>query len=942
MSFSPIRSLAGFGGFLLLAAASPGQDKPTAEGIEFFEKKIRPVLVKHCYKCHSEKASTTGDLKGGLRLDNRAATIKGGESGPAVIPGKPDESLLLDALNYESFEMPPRGKLSTAVIADFRDWIARGAPDPRSRKSLTANGIDVAAGKNHWAYRPLQLPSSLSVPKRSAESPIDTFLLSRLRVLKLRQVPLAGRRELVRRLYFDLVGVPPSPEEIGDFLADTAPDAYPRLVDQLLASPQFGERWGRHWLDVVRFAESITLRGQIFGEAWRYRDYVITTFNQDTPFNAFIQQQIAGDLLPAKFHQQRQRNLVATGFLAMGNNNLEDQDKDKLRMDVVDEQLEIISRGFLAQTVGCARCHDHKFDPIPTQDYYALAGILRNTRTLSHANVSRWIELPLPLEPGQEAELKQQEAVIAAVNKEIAELKSRMKGGTAVPLPLSQMKGVVVDDAQATLTGSWTKSVANKNYVGEGYQHDQGAVKGDNTATFTPAVPLDGEYEVRFAYTEGNNRTSVVPVTVVSPDGEKTTTINQRKKAPIQGRFISLGRYRFTPSGPAEVTLSNVGTTDVVIVDAVQFLSVELLEEETVAVKPDADTSMDKQQLAKLEEDLKKLTARLPPRPRYMSVQEEAEICDTQVHIRGDVHNLGETVPRGVLQVADFGSRISASEKQSGRRELGEWIASEKNPLTSRVLANRLWHWLFGSGLVRTTDNFGTTGEEPSHPELLDYLAVRILEENWSVKSVLREIVLSRTYRLSSQRNEQGLALDPENRLLWRMNRRRLDAESLLDAILSVSGRLDSRFGGPTIRAGTANDYDYEHSGNRRAVYWPVFRNSLPDIFIAFDFANPSMVTGRRDVSSTAPQALLLMNNAWVIEQAEHTAARLLALEGLNDQERLQQLMLLTLGRSASAGELGVLQKFIESGEEDPQVRQLIWTQVVQALFSSLDFRYNH
>jgi len=939
---SPFNSLAGLGSLLLLgllAVASPGQDKPTAEEFDFFEKKIRPVLVKHCYQCHSEKASKAESIKGGLRLDNRAATLKGGESGAAIVPGEPDKSLLLDALNYESFEMPPKGKLPATVIADFRNWIARGAPDPRDGVVATTAGIDITAGKKHWAYRPLRLPS---VPAGRAESPIDAFLISRLAAERLQQGPLAGRRELVRRLYFDLLGLPPSPAQIADFLADTAPDAYPRLVDQLLSSPQFGERWGRHWLDVVRYAESITLRGQVFAEAWRYRDYVITTFNHDMSFNAFIQQQIAGDLLPAETHQQRHRNLVATGFLAMGNNNLEDQDKGKLRMDVVDEQLEIISRGFLAQTVGCARCHDHKFDPIPTRDYYALAGILRNTKTLNHANVSKWIEMPLPLEPGQEAELKQQKAMIAAVNKQIAELKSRMKGGTAAPLPLAQVTGVVVDDAQATLTGSWTKSVSNKNYVGKGYQHDQGTVKGDNTAIFKPAVPLDGEYEVRFAYTEGSNRAPAVPVTVVSPDGEKTTTINQKKKAPIQGRFISLGRYRFTPNGPAEVTLSNAGTTDVVIVDAVQFLSVELLEKEAVAVKPGADATLDKQRLAELEKELKKLTARLPPQPKYMSVQEEAEIGDTQVHIRGDVHNLGEPVSRGILQVADFGSQISVPEKQSGRRELGAWIASDLNPLTSRVLANRLWHWLFGAGLVRTTDNFGTTGEEPSHPELLDYLAARLLEKNWSVKSLLREIVLSRTYRLSSRGSGRGMAVDPENRLLWRMNRRRLDAESLLDAILSVSGSLDSQIGGSTIRDGTANDYNYKHSGNRRAVYWPVFRNSLPDIFVAFDFANPSMVTGRRDVSSTAPQALFLMNNPWVIEQAEKTAVRLLAREKLSHQDRFQQAMLLTLGRAATAEELRVTLEFIESGENDPQSQKHAWSQVVQALFSSLDFRYNH
>ena len=939
LSLTPVCSLLLLGS---LCAVSLADEQPTAEGIEFFEKKIRPVLVEHCYKCHSEKAATSKNLKGGLRLDNRAGVLKGGESGPAIVPGKPAQSLLLESLNYESFEMPPKGKLPAAVIADFAEWIARGAPDPRGGELAVTGGIDIEAGRNHWSYRPLREPRMPETRSIAGDSSIDMYLLAQLRSNGLVQGPLAERHVLVRRLYFDLLGLPPSPEEIEDFVNNDAPDAYPRLVDRLLASPQFGERWGRHWLDVVRYAESITLRGFIFPQAWRYRDYVITTFNQDKPFREFIKQQLAGDLMPASSLQEQQRNLVATTFLAMGNNNLEDQDKSKLRMDVVDEQLETIGRGFLAQTIGCARCHDHKFDPIPTRDYYALAGILRSTKTLNHANVSKWIELPLPLKPELESEVKQQEAVIAVVNSQIAELKSRMKGGKASPLPLAQVTGVVVDDEQAMLTGGWTKSVSNKNYVGKGYQHDQGAVKGDNRALFKPTEVLDGEYEVRFAYTEGTNRSPAVPVTVVSPDGEKTTTINQKKQAPIGGRFFSLGRYRFTPNGPAEVIVDNTGTTGVVIVDAVQFLSVELLEKEDVAAKPAADGAMDKQQLAKLEKQLKKLKAAMPARPQYMSVQEEAEIGDTQVHIRGDVHNLGETVSRGILQVADFGSQLLVPEKQSGRKELAEWIASDLNPLTSRVLANRLWHWLFGAGLVRTTDNFGTTGEEPSHPELLDYLATRLLEEDWSVKSLLREMVLSRSYQLSSQTSRRAMAVDPENRLLWRMNRRRMDAESLLDAMLTVGGQLDARIGGSTIRSGTPNDYDYQHEGGRRAIYWPVFRNSLPDIFEVFDFANPSMVTGRRDISSTAPQALFMMNNPWVLQQAEQAAVRFLELEEMDESQRVQLAMRTTLGRPATEEELRVTLEFLEAEGNDPETRQLKWSQFVQALFSSLDFRYNH
>jgi hypothetical protein len=324
-----------------------------------------------------------------------------------------------------------------------------------------------------------------------------------------------------------------------------------------------------------------------------------------------------------------------------------------------------------------------------------------------------------------------------------------------------------------------------------------------------------------------------------------------------------------------------------------------------------------------------------------MSVQEEAKIEDTRIHIRGNVHNLGATAPRGFLQVTYRGAKPAFSTTQSGRKELADWIVDVENPLTARVIANRLWHWLYGQGLVRTTDNFGTTGELPSHPVLLDYLAARLLEKEWSVKSLLREMVLTRAYRLSSRSNESGLAKDPENRLLWRMNRRRLDAECLLDAMLAINGQLRSEIGGSTIRSGTRNDYNYQHQSQRRAVYWPVFRNSLPAIFDVFDFANPSMVTGRRDSSSTAPQALFLMNNPWVMEQADHAAAQLLSRPGLDDRQRLQQLVLATLGREPTLKEQRSITVYLAS-EVDQKKRSEKWAQVFQIFFASMDFRYLH
>lgn len=912
----------------------------SAADTALFEKKIRPVLVAHCYSCHSERAAENKKLRGGLRLDSRAGLRKGGDSGPSIVAGKPADSLLLQALRYETLEMPPDGALPAAVLADFELWIARGAPDPRRGAAVVEPRIDLEKGRLHWAYRPIKKPQLPATTRTPAVSPIDTFINARRQAAKLPRAPAATRRVLVRRLYFDLLGIPPTPSQIEIFLRDTSPDASERLVSRLLASPRFGERWGRHWLDVVRFAESITLRGFLFPEAWRYRDYVINAWNNDLPFDRFIREQLAGDLLPAESLEEQQRAAIATTVLTLGNNNLEDQDKAKLRMDVVDEQLETISRGFLAQTIGCARCHDHKFDPIPTRDYYALAGILRNTKTLNHSNVSKWIELPLPVSADRAAELRQWETEAAALKKRIAQLKASNSNGTTglSPLPLKQVAGIVVDDQQAQKTGSWMQSQFTKSYVGTGYQHDRGEGKGEKTATFQAPLPADDTYEVRFAYTPGQNRSPAVPVTVFYADGQKTVTVNQKQRPPIEGRFISLGRYRFVRNTMAKVVVDNRGTTDVVIIDAVQFLPRALADKKPdVAAKPPAASP---ELLGQLEKQLQALTAKTTARPKYMSVQEEKQIEDTRVHIRGSVHTLGDLVPRGFLQVAMVGPQPTVPQKYSGRRELAEWIAGRTNPLTARVLANRLWQWLFGLGLVRTPDNFGRTGTTPSHPQLLDYLAARSLERDWSIKSVLREMVLSQTYQLSSQSSEAGTQRDPENIWLGRMHRRRLDAESLLDAMLTVNGSLRGELGGPTIRTGTANDYGYQHGGERRAVYWPVLRNSLPQIFELFDFANPSMVTGKRDVSNTAPQALFLMNNPWVLQQAERAATHFLQKKQLDDAQRLEHVFLAAVGRPPESVEAQAILEFLTVSNQDKMTQKLRWTQVIHALFGSIDFRY--
>ncbi|HWB54772.1 MAG TPA: DUF1549 domain-containing protein, partial [Tepidisphaeraceae bacterium] len=549
-----------------------------AADLEFFEKQIRPLLAQHCYECHGEKKS-----KGGLRLDVAAGWQRGGDSGPAVVAGKPDESLLIAAVRREGLEMPPTGKLPDNAIRVLEEWVARGAPAPAdARRPIAANvprTIDIAAGRQFWAYQP---PRATVLPLVDdpvwSVHPVDRFIFSKLQEAELRPQLPAQRATLVRRLYFDLWGLPPEVEDLTAAENEQSPDWYERLVDRLLASPRFGERWARHWLDVVRFGESLTLRGFILPDAWRYRNYVIESFNDDRPYLQFLREQVAGDLLPADTVADRQQQLVATTFLALGNTNLEEQDKRQLDMDVVDEQLDVIGKAFLGQTIGCARCHDHKFDPIPTRDYYALAGILRNVQTLAHENVSKWMSVNLPLAPEEEKKFAEFEAQIAAVETEIDKLKEQLartegpRANDANVAAAADLPGIVIDDAQAKIVGAWQASKSVKPYIGAGYVHDSAQGKGEKTATFAPELPKNGRYEVRLAYTAADNRAKDVPVTVFSAEGEKLIRVNMREQPPIDGRFLSLGQYRCEAAGQNFVLVANEGTTGHVVVDAVQYL----------------------------------------------------------------------------------------------------------------------------------------------------------------------------------------------------------------------------------------------------------------------------------------------------------------------------------------------------------------------------------
>jgi len=924
----------------------------TAEGLAFFEKKIRPVLVENCYKCHSDSSEK---VKGGLLLDTREGIRKGGESGHAVVPKNLDESLLIEAIRYrdEDLEMPPKDKLPASVIADFEKWIMMGAPDPRraTRPVSKPDSIDIEAGRKHWAYQPLKAPAIPEVKNAAwPASDIDRFILARLEAAGLQPGADANKITLIRRLYFDLIGLPPTPEEIARFVDDKSPAAYENLVDRLMKSPRFGERWGRHWLDVVRYAESMSLRGRLLKHAWRYRDYVIEAFNDDLPYDQFLTQQLAGDLLETSSVDAQRRNLIATTFLVMGDALLENQNKSQLDMDVVDEQLDVIGKGLLAQTIACARCHDHKFDPIPTSDYYAMAGIFKNVQGLKHANVSTTMEIPLPISEESKRELEIHNSAVAKLQSEINKLKPKVAGNELLPVQAKDLPGVVVDNPDAKVIGKWGKSDGIKNRVGSEYLLSKTS---GSKVIYPVAFPAEGRYEVRITIAQHANRAPKAHVTVLHKDGNQSFRIDQRKapgafnKDRSDGYFQSLGFFEF-PSGQWDaVEISVKGGSGFVIADAVQFLPVDNDGKVTIpkSSRQGKELSAAKQQalktrMAKLKTELSALQKRKPIREMVNSAVEKKKPTDLKIHIRGSINNLGTIVPRGVMQVANHGPAPKMPTNASGRLELARWIADPANPLTSRVMANRVWHWLFGAGLVRTVDNFGTMGESPSHPELLDHLSVHFIQQGWSVKKLIRTIVLSRTYRLSSSRG--GQPEDPENRLLAHMNRRRLDAESLRDTMLSVGGTLKLEMGGATFPANLKTDVGFQFQEPRRSVYVPVFRSSLPELFEVFDFANPSLVTGRRDISTVAPQALFMMNHPFVRTQARLTAERLLSDPLLNESIRINHAYLQILGRHATETEVSLGQEFLKAVIEQTQEEGRVeaWTQMVQSMFLTIEFRY--
>ena len=924
----------------LAVAQEKTESSQTSErAYQLFEEKIRPALIEHCQDCHA--ADT--ELSGGLALDSADGWRIGGDSGSAIVPREPEKSLLFKAISYSdpNLQMPPDGILDKQVINDFQNWIKAGAPDPRAASSpipKKKTGLPVERASEHWAYRPIKLAN----PSGKSQS-IDDFVDAAIEERNLSVAPLAEQSALIRRLYFDLTGLPPTATEISQYVSSLDPTKYEALVDQLLASPHYGEHIARKWMDVARYAESITLRGFVIPTAWRYRDYLVRSFNSDRPFDTMIREQLAGDLLPSHANQAefKAEQLIATTFLAMGNTNLERQDKAQLEMDYVDEQLQTVGRAFLGQTIGCARCHDHKFDPIPTSDYYALAGIFHSATAMRHDNVSKWIELPLPLSDKEEARIVELESELQKLASKTKSLEADLKQLQQQAIA-TEFEGIVIDGVDAILNGSWRDSTSVEGFVGDSY-----LVGTSGTATFELPALDPGSYEVRISYTPFNNRSSKTRVTLQHDLGTEDFSVDQTTLPNQNLPFLALGKFQFGKQ-PGKLVVHTAGANGSVIADAVQLVRVDAKKPETSRSTRRAylnEIESIKASMKSIKDRSNGLKKEIDDRAKYLTIVEEKKPADIAICIRGDIHNPGQVVPRGFLTAIPpkFG-RIDS--ETSGRKEFADWVTSPENPLTARVYANRVWLWMMGRGIVNSPNNFGTTGSQPSHPKLLDWLASDLLQNNWSTKRLIKLIAMSEAYRRSTDYEQDNPTLDPVNEFYWRANVRKLSVEALRDAMLKVSGEIDLSMEGTLLKKGLSSDYNYRHNSSRRSIYSPVLRNSLPELFEVFDFADSSMSTGVRPRTTVAPQELALMNHPWVEARTQAAAQKLLGdfdLESNWVQADLEQAIgffyLECLGRKPTNQELEITSEFLQTlrGKKE---RTGGVHQFVHAVFGSIDFRY--
>lgn len=1225
-----------------LAGRSLVGAEPTTAEIEHFEKQVRPILVSRCYDCHSEES-----VESNLRVDSLAGLLRGGKRGAAIVPGKPEKSLMIFAINHATqLDMPPKTKLPLSEIAALTRWVKMGAPWPNA-KPLTASSTPVEADEIEITAKDLEFwsfhaPENSELPvvrqQQWPRNAIDHFVLSRLEAAGLQPAVEASRSVWLRRVTYDLTGLPPTVDEMNRFLQDRSPVAYERVVDALLASPAYGERWGRRWLDVARYADSNGLDENLaYANAFHYRDYVVHSFNKDKPYNHFVLEQLAGDLMTDQESvSPAGERITATGFLSLGAKMLAEDDPVKMQMDIIDEQVDTVGKAFMGLSIGCARCHNHKFDPISIADYYGLAGIFKSTRTMENFKVvARWQERPV--ESAKSSQDRQhRERQVAKAENEIAHLRSeaallqqrgsrkrvgdyllatersrqftawlprhtthgnhpelldqapvlmleaeeyqrgnvlkdkstygksigvlvnrgespnfveydielpqegwyqlevRYAAETARPTKLFMDGQLIRTDLAGGITGSWqpdtqTWSVAavmqlpagkhvmrlehpqffphidklllvrltpkqvagskagstslldlnnmisleaetfqrgNVVRLQDGYGVGIGVIAGPGGANWAEIdfqVPQAGTYRLAVRYAAAEARPTQLKINGHLVNDSLTDQVTGSWYPDTQ-KWVSEGSYQLA-KGKATLRLDREGPIPhidrfcLILVDSLKpedqplaagfvdqwqiYLEKKRLVEDMIfgpwfaalagrdyqpasllateinkrlisqdvpgslsqwatryqqlfaqaetawqqakrskqevsrledmvleacrqvlydpqgplAIRPKVDYGLPSEshqrlvQLSKSIDDLKKEAIKAP---MAMAVS-DADPEDLQIHLRGSHISLGRKVPRRFLQVISGRDQPPIEGKQSGRLQLGRWLTSADHPLTARVIVNRVWQGHFGTGLVRSPDNFGRLGQLPTHPLLLDYLALQLQRSHWSLKTLHRQVVLSSTYRMSSAENREAALADPDNKLYWRVNRRRLEAEAIRDAVLVIGGSLDRQMGGSELLTGnrkyvtsTANVNPVVYQNKRRSIYLPVVRSALFEMFQVFDFSDPSVLNGKRQSTTIAPQALFMMNSKVVADECESMARNLLADNELNDQQRLERAFKMVYTRSASELEIsesmGYLERYQEALESEKvdkgESRRRSWQSLCHALVVASEFMY--
>jgi len=929
---------------------------------DFFEQRVRPVLVAKCFECHGDE-----EPEGGLRLTSRSRILLGGKSGPAAVPHRPGDSLLIRAVSRAGkLKMPPDEPLRADEFVALTQWVERGMPWPDSPAAPQARGelVITQADREHWSFRPITDPALPEVRQGDwCRTSIDRFILARLEAAGLSPSPLADRRTLIRRVYYDLLGLPPTWDEVDAFLDDPAPDAFERLIDRLLASPRHGERWGRHWLDVARYADTkdgVLMYGddRMRPYAYTYRDYVIRALNEDVPFDRFVQEQLAADLIEPPVERWR---LAAMGFLTLGrmyDNNIH---------DVIDDQIDTVTRGLLGLTVACARCHDHKYDPIPAADYYSLYGIFASSEAP--------LEPPLICDPALVAGGEQFEADVAPkraalrtfLGEQYALLSEAARGrvedylvrvATAPPDPLESaiyFLHLAPDDLRLPIVGRWRHYLRDWVTADDavfGPWHDlmqipepvadvanaADATEGDSTAT-----PVDRSYASAAA--------SVLARWKSRTDGTSPGELNPLVRAALVNAPLDsredvarvYGRLLKQVYDESRTAITSAGTASAPVDDAPRRQLLDLLiSPDSPAYFPSSETRrymsrQPKDQFSKMLVELDRLAFKSPHAPpRAMALYDAPAPHDPRVFVRGNPGQPGQRVPRQFLAVLGPGKR-TAFTHGSGRLDLAQAIASVDNPLTNRVIVNRVWMHHFGEPLVATPSDFGTRSSPPSHPNLLDHLATRFVREGWSLKTLHRTILLSSSYQQASSAASDSAVkaalVDPENRLLWRANRRRLDLEAMRDSMLAIAGRLTQRLAGRPV------DIASDPQIADRTVYALVDRQGLPGLFRAFDFATPDQSVERRSRTMVPQQALFALNSPFAITQAKALAARPEITSESEAVERIAALYRIALAREPSRDELHSCLEYVSVGTGDDSLLSG-WEQLAQVLLASNELMY--